>query len=311
MFLNRMLVRIFKHSSTSYLRPVSICHRYLSNKADAGLSNTFYYRESPLINKIEHKEIPLVLVLGWAGAIDKHVLKYAQMYENMGYHTIRLSPSVRLSIFQPNSHKEYALKLLDLIKSKSHLNQAPIVVHTFSNAGCFIYRHVSEILSESKNEYSYLKPNLKSMIYDSGPGLPSDFVRLKRAVIELVEDAVKSRILAYMITSIGLFMYHFNAKNSKPNFLDTTIDSLIRDKFELPILAFISKADDLICYKQTIEFLNERQKLLSKSKIEKVIFEDSAHCMHYLVHKEVYLDKLKKHLAESKLPSYNITHDKN
>ena len=95
--------------------------RFLSTHKDFGLQNHFYYRESPLVNKIDkNQQIPIVLVLGWAGAIDKHVLKYAQMYEKMGCHTIRLSPTVGLSVFKPHLHKEYAMKLLDLIKSKSN-----------------------------------------------------------------------------------------------------------------------------------------------------------------------------------------------
>jgi hypothetical protein len=168
-YLDRMSLSARIFLSTKF-RPALVHHRNLSTQKDFGLNNHFYYRESPLMNKIDKNEqIPLVLVLGWAGAIDKHVLKYAQIYEKMGYHTIRLSPTVGMSVFKPHLHKDYAMKLLDLIKSKAHLKNSPIVIHTFSNAGTFIYRHVSDTLNESNNEHSYLKTNVKVMIYDSGP----------------------------------------------------------------------------------------------------------------------------------------------
>ena len=295
----------FLFSSTNARHAIIIQRFYLSTNKDFGLKNHFYYRESPLMNKIDKKQIPLVLVLGWAGAIDKHVLKYSQMYENMGCHTIRLSPTVGLSVFKPELHKVYAIKLLDLIKAKPELNNSPIVVHTFSNAGTFIYRHVSDILHDVENQYSYLKPNIKTMIYDSGPGSNDDLNRLKKAVLELVQTSVKYKILSYPIAYTGFFYWDFKYLKRRPNFLDKNIEALKRDKFEIPILSIFSKADDLIDYKQILNFISERKKNAPNVKIETVLFEDSPHCTHYLVHTDVYVEKLRKHLIESNIPLHN------
>ena len=269
-----------------------------------GLNDIFYYRESLLVDK---EEIPLALLLGWAGSNDKHVLKYAQIYENMGYHTIRISPTVRLSVFQSHLHKEFAFKLLELIKAKPHLNKSPIIVHTFSNTGTFFYRYVTEILNETTtNEYSYLKKNLKTIIYDSGPGKTKNNVKMVKAVAELVNNSVKSKFLAYLITFFGFFIFALKLAISRSNFFDKNMEALIKDKLEVPILAFCSKADDFVCYNQIIEFLNRRKKFSPNLKIETVLFDDSAHCMHYLMHETIYLIKIKQHLASLNIATYEI-----
>ena len=272
-----------------------------------GLNNKFYYRESLLSDKIEKNKIPLVLILGWAGSNDKNVFKYAQLYEKFGFHTIRIAPTTRLSIFQSSSHKEYTLELLNLIKSKSHLNNSPIVVHTFSNAGTFFYRHMSDILNEENNPYTYLRSNVKTIIYDSGPGLTDNLIQLIRTVAGLVKQSVNSVLLAYFITVLGLLFFAFRRviTFSRENFLQENIRALKKDKFEIPILAFISKADQMVEYTQTMDFFNQRQKLVPHVRIETVLFDDSAHCMHYAKHKEVYLNKIKQHLTEFKIPIFD------
>ena len=274
--------------------------------SEIGLNNEFYYRESLLIGKTQ--QIPLVLVLGWAGSNDKNVFKYAQIYEKLGYHTIRIAPSTRLSVFQPHLHKEYAIKLLDLIKSKPNLNDSPIVVHTFSNAGTFFYRYVSEILNEENNPYEYLKKNVKTVIYDSGPGLTNNILQLIHTTARLVESSVKSKILAYFITIAGILIFAIRRvfTFSRESFFHKNINALKNDQFEIPILAFFSKADEMVEYTQTIDFFNQRQKLVPNLKIETVLFDDSAHCMHYAKHRDVYLSKIKQHLNELQIPILDI-----
>jgi hypothetical protein len=277
-----------------------------TNFTNIGLNNKFYYRESKLNEKIQ--KIPLVLVLGWAGSNDKNVFKYAQMYENFGYHTIRIAPSTRLSVFQSHLHKEYAIKLLELIKSKPHLDESPIIVHTFSNAGTFFYRYFSEILNENNNPYDYLRKNVKTVIYDSGPGLTNNIIRLINTTARLVENSVKSKILAYLITIVGMLIFVIGRifSFSRESFFHKNINALKKDKFEIPILAFYSKADEMVEYTQTMDFFKERQKLVPNLRIETVLFDDSAHCMHYAKHKDVYLNKIKQHLNGLKIPIFDI-----
>lgn len=44
--------------------------------------NTFYFETSKCLN--DFNKIPLVCVLGWAGAKDSNLKKYAQIYSDLG-----------------------------------------------------------------------------------------------------------------------------------------------------------------------------------------------------------------------------------
>jgi hypothetical protein len=69
-------------------------------------------------NSTDYKRIPVILLLGWAGCIDKHLSKYHQIYHNLGYHTIRLSPSITFTFLSRyKTHYAVANQLLDSIKS--------------------------------------------------------------------------------------------------------------------------------------------------------------------------------------------------
>jgi hypothetical protein len=61
----------------------------------------------------------------------------------------------------------------------------------------------------------------------------------------------------------------------------------------------------MVEYTQTMDFFKERQKLVPNLRIETVLFDDSAHCMHYAKHKDVYLNKIKQHLNGLKIPIFD------
>lgn len=107
-----------------------------------GKQNVFYFEPSKLlpadINNQKYADlyakIPVVALLGWAGAQDQHLQKYSSIYSALGYHTIRFSPSNQLSFFvTETTHKAYASEFLELF-NKHNLTQNRILVHMFSNA---------------------------------------------------------------------------------------------------------------------------------------------------------------------------------
>jgi len=105
----------FKHISTNISLksfrfnvslPTSSCRQFSTKiqlKKQMGQQNVFYFEESILLKTIEdandanylklRETLPVVLLLGWTGGKDSHLKKYAEFYSNLGYHTIRFSPS--------------------------------------------------------------------------------------------------------------------------------------------------------------------------------------------------------------------------
>ena len=49
--------------------------------------NIFFFEESKS-NVINRHKIPLVCLGGWAGGRDHNLLKYAQIYSQLGFHTV-------------------------------------------------------------------------------------------------------------------------------------------------------------------------------------------------------------------------------
>ena len=123
--------------------------------------NKFYFQPSNLLPADSshpdysrlYAKIPLVCLLGWAGARDQNLKKYANIYSSLGYHTIRFSPSDKLSFFaSEQTHKSYADEFLHLLKSKYKLTENPIFVQMFSNAsGNYLNHKVVQILSTGFN----------------------------------------------------------------------------------------------------------------------------------------------------------------
>lgn len=107
-----------------------------------GKQDTFYYECSNVLPCGKdskgymqlYETIPVVAVLGWAGATDEELFKHVKNYIAMGYHTIRFSPSYELSALYSNyTHKSYAAKFLEVFKNH-HLTANPIMIHMFSNS---------------------------------------------------------------------------------------------------------------------------------------------------------------------------------
>lgn len=273
-----------------------------------GKQDTFYFSKSRLAN-VENRDIPLVLVLGWAGSQDIHVYKYAKIYEDFGYHTIRFAPSTKTTLFKTDTHIKLTWTLLDIIKNEqNNLTECPIVIHTFSNAGLFIYRHISDIVhsEEHKLSFGFIEKNLKALIFDSGPGWPESYSHLSDNVTELVQNQVNFKPIAYILANIGIAMFAFRHRLflfKSENYFTKFFTSITNDKFSVPTLLMYSTKDRLLHYKYIESFIVDRKKLKPNLLLDSHNFIDSEHCMHYTKYPNEYLDKIKTHLSNSHVPT--------
>lgn len=114
----------------------------------SGSQDKFYFESSNILpeNKKSprymrlYQKIPVIALLGWAGAEDHDMLKQSEMYRELGYHTIRFSPSHELSIIYSNyTQKSYAAKFLQVFKDNG-LTANPIMIHMFSNASGMLFQ---------------------------------------------------------------------------------------------------------------------------------------------------------------------------
>jgi len=215
MIIKRLFLISFK-TKNNKLTNLSIClNKYTTNanKAESltpGKQNVFYFTKSKLLNsqklseleyKKLHDSIPVVLLLGWAGAKDQHLNKYANIYDSMGFHTIRFSPSNSLTFFERSKHKSYNFKLLDLMKNEYKLTNNKIFIHSFSNAGGFIlYQHLLNVRSGIYNgkdfnnkDYEFMTTNMCGFISDSGFGWVHNSIDIFSGIYNLLESQFKNK----------------------------------------------------------------------------------------------------------------------
>jgi len=203
--------------------------------------------------------------------------------------------------------------LLQLITDKHSLTKNPIVVHTFSNAGLFIYRFVSEIVhSDATGKYEFFKKNFKCLVLDSGPGWPGSISGLMSSVSDIMSKFVNNKLARYTITVFGSSMFLLKHRFLLPldsNYFQRFFKSLVQDKFEVPTLVFYSKSDKLVDAKVTLRFIGERRNFKPKLLIDKLEFAGTEHVSHFQKYPNFYAVRLKEHLANCCVPVYENVDD--
>lgn len=265
-----------------------------------GKQNKFYIEKSNL-DKSLHSKIPVVCLFGWTGAQDSHLKKYSDLYSDLGYHTIRFSPSNKLAFFKYKNHFEYANEFSHELKSEFIEN--PLMFHFFSNAGIFIiYHHL--IRSFNQSEFNFIKQNQKGQIFDSGMGWPHSFAKLHKGIKHLLEPQIKSDIARRSIATflcVLLDVYALVTRND--NYFTRAFDEVINDKrINLHSLYLYSKTDKLINPIDISARIEERKnKLLDQSYLKTVLYDEADHVLLYAKYPDDYLKHIKQHLKDCNL----------
>ena len=197
------------------------------------------------------------------------------------------------------------MTLLDLIVNIHKLSENPIIFHTFSNGGLFIYRYLSEIVHQD-DKYTVLRENIKTLVADSGPGLSTNYFEIVSNINSILKKYVNFIPIRYLLAAAGISV--FVVKNrilfNDNNYFKIFLDAMVEDKFNNPMLVFYSKSDQLISSTSILDFVEKRRSAVLNSNIKTVEFLGSEHCSHYLKYPKVYYDHLKNHISEQNLPIY-------
>jgi hypothetical protein len=249
-----------------------------------------------------YKRIPVVLLLGWAGAEDKHLKKYSDIYAKMGYHTIRFSPSNNLTFWSTQKQVPYAYELLDLMKNRLDFSENPLLVHAFSNASLFIvYKTVIEEANKKNSPYEFFKRNQRGIIFDSCPGFTVNPFKLMMGIADLLEPHSRFWIvrntISSLIVSFGAFYWFFHFKEH----FDRMYTTLLKDERMIPTLVLYSKKDKLIAWDRIAKFIDEKKQLFPSMPLKSVLYDDADHVLIYAKHPEDYLKHIREHIYTCKL----------
>uniref|UniRef100_A0A0V0IHH8 Putative transmembrane protein 53-B-like n=1 Tax=Solanum chacoense TaxID=4108 RepID=A0A0V0IHH8_SOLCH len=115
------------------------------------------------------KSTTLVVLLGWLGAKQKHLKRYAEWYASRGYHVITFTfPMSEILSYQVGGKAEQDIEMLvnhlaDWLEEEHGKN---LVFHTFSNTGWLTY---GVILEKFQKQDHALMRRIKGCIVDSAP----------------------------------------------------------------------------------------------------------------------------------------------
>lgn len=115
------------------------------------------------------KSRTVVVLLGWLGARQKHLKKYAEWYTSRGFHVITFTfPMGEVLSYKPGGKAEQNVHLLvdhlaDWLDGESEKN---LVFHTFSNTGWLTY---GVILEHFQKQDPSVMERIRGCIVDSAP----------------------------------------------------------------------------------------------------------------------------------------------
>ncbi|KAF5737949.1 Alpha/beta-Hydrolases superfamily protein [Tripterygium wilfordii] len=114
------------------------------------------------------KSKTVVVLLGWLGAKQKHLKRYAEWYTSMGFHAITFTfPMSELVSYQVGGKAEQNVEMLvDHLAGWLEEHGKNLVFHTFSNTGWLTY---GVILEKFQKQDHSLTAKIRGCIVDSAP----------------------------------------------------------------------------------------------------------------------------------------------
>jgi len=238
---------------------------------------------------------PIIIIIGWSGSKLRILSKYGEWYADIGYNSLVVASVVNpLSMVFTNKVENQVQQILHVLDTLQQEIQykIPIHFHVFSNGGFVCFEKILEILENPESQYYYLNGQVKSFICDSAPCNQS-VVTGSRALSYSITNPILFALIyciAFVILTL-LGPYYYLSKNMR------TILYKV-DKFKIflknPILMIIGKKDVICDYRYVEERIKDWKK--RDMKVETLIFENSAHVMHFKENKKEYTQKVREFL---------------
>ncbi|GAB5031947.1 transmembrane protein 53-like [Nannochloropsis oceanica] len=274
--------------------------------------------ETPRAIESRDKVKLVVVLLGWLGCQDRHLKKYAEMYhESMNCevvlrHTVPASRLLRRKQWGAVRAAEEIMTLIPLF-----FPDAKVVVHYFSNGGCFVHRRMLLLQNGHYRQGDarrfccdpepptddYQFPQLAGTIFDSCP-VAADAEAGARAVSARVQSPI-IRLLMYATIRFGLEIYGI-AQSWR--YEQKYIEHIENDHTLVPSL-YIFSEDDTITDPALVERVVAKRKayLTSQGLPADVMLETwkitdpSLHVCHYARYPIEYQKKIKDFLQRQGL----------
>lgn len=269
------------------------------------------------------KSRTVVVLLGWLGAKQKHLRKYAEWYTSKGFHVITFTfPMAEILSYQVGGKAEQNIELLvnhlaDCLEDEGK----NLVFHTFSNTGWLTY---GAILEKFQNKDPSLMGRIRGCIVDSAPvaspdpqvwasGFSAAFLKKNSVATkgivytneletgELVasrasgepKPAVTETALLLVLEKFFEVILHLPAVNRR---LSDVLGLLSSGQPACPQLYIYSSADRVIPAESVESFIEEQRK--AGREVRACNFVSTPHVDHFRNDPKLYTTQLSQFLED-------------
>ncbi|XP_034668710.1 transmembrane protein 53 [Drosophila subobscura] len=258
-------------------------------------------------NDSEDNNIPIVMLLGWAGCQDRYLMKYSKIYEDRGLITVRYTAPVDTLFWKRSEMIPIGEKILKLIQDMN-FDAHPLIFHIFSNGGAYLYQHINLAVIKHKSPLQ-----VRGVIFDSAPG-ERRMLGLYRAITAIYGKEKRCNCISALVITIALsFMWFveetfaaFKSLFSKSSPVHASpFCDLKNEANKYPQLFLYSKGDVVIPYKDVEKFIRLRRD--QGIDVSTACFEDAEHVKIYTKYPEQYVQCVSTFVRKCmSLPAFNV-----
>lgn len=270
------------------------------------------------------KSQTVVVLLGWLGAKQKHLKRYAEWYTSRGFHVVTFTfPMSEIVSYKAGGKAEIDVEslanhLADWVAEES---EKKLVFHTFSNTGWLTY---GVILEKFRKLDPSVMGKIKGCVVDSAPvaapdplvwasGFSAAFLKKQSVAAKGIPDP--------NISGMGVVMTVNSSEQSKPAVLEAAMLTVLEKFFDVvlnlpainrrladvleilsmeqpkcPQLYIYSSADRVIPAKCVESFVDKQ--IRAGHEVRACNFGNSPHVDHFRNHPNLYSSQLTSFLED-------------
>ncbi|XP_046809326.1 uncharacterized protein LOC111688166 [Lucilia cuprina] len=229
---------------------------------------------------------PLVLMMAWLMAKQKHLKKYAEIYTELGFDVMVVHITPWQLLWPVKGTQVVAAETLKFLESNK--SYEPIVLHGFS-VGAYQFGELMLQMSRDMDRYSHILNRIICQVWDSAADITEIPVGVPKSIFPKnlrMQTALRNYTLYHLKTFHNQATVHY--MRSSQMFHSTLCKK--------PALFFVSD-NDLIGPPSSNQAVRENWER-ADIKVTWKCWKHSLHAGHLMKHREEYLDLLFKHLEE-------------
>ncbi|XP_037036088.1 transmembrane protein 53 isoform X3 [Bradysia coprophila] len=227
---------------------------------------------------------PLVIMLSWLLAKQKHLSKFAELYIEQGYDVVTVAITPWQLLWPAKGTQVNAADLLKFLENNPMYN--PLLLHGFSVGG-YMWGECLVHMARDQERYSSILNRISGQIWDSAADITEIPVGVPKALFptnQALQNALRHYMVYHMKTFHDAATMHYI--RSSQMFHSTLVKS--------PALFLLSKTDPVGAVASN-QRVRESWESLGISCSWKC-WDQSPHVGHFHKHREEYVETLFNHL---------------